>query len=79
MTAGPVMAGPAMDGPVPPAGPVAEAVAYAVGAITYALARLLPGDRREWTPASRPRTSWATPPMLSSTRTRTPLLPAPGR
>ena len=43
VTAGPVTAGPAMDGPVPPAGPVAEAVAYAgAGAITYALARLLP-------------------------------------
>jgi arginyl-tRNA synthetase len=43
VTAGPVAASPAVDGPVPPAGPVAEAVAYAgAGAITYALARLLP-------------------------------------
>jgi arginyl-tRNA synthetase len=48
VTAGPVTEGPAVEGPVPggpapPAGPVAEAVAYAgADAITYALARLLP-------------------------------------
>ena len=52
VTAGPVVEGPVVEGPVtegpvtgpvPSAGPVAEAVAYAGGdAITYALARLLP-------------------------------------
>jgi arginyl-tRNA synthetase len=47
VTAGPVTEGPVTEGPVtgpvPSAGPVAEAVAYAGGdAITYALARLLP-------------------------------------
>jgi hypothetical protein len=43
VAAGPAAAGSAADGPVPPAGPVAEAVAYAgADAITYALARLLP-------------------------------------
>jgi arginyl-tRNA synthetase len=46
VTEGPVTEGP-VTGPVPSAGPVAEAVAYAGGdAITYALARLLP-----WGPA----------------------------
>ena len=43
VTAGPVTEGLVTEGPAPPAGPVADAVAYAgADAITYALARLLP-------------------------------------
>ena len=43
VTAGPATEGPAVESPAPPAGPVAEAVAYAgADAITHALARLLP-------------------------------------